>query len=92
MTDKDTKDKILHSLMSIYFSDGINISMDEIAKRLHISKKTIYKYFKNKEDIMEHILAVIFQRMKKIVDGAFAPHKDPIEAIIDIFTEIPKLI
>ena len=33
-----------------------SVSMDDVAKELHISKKTIYQYFKNKEDLISAML------------------------------------
>lgn len=40
-----------------FFKEGFNkISMDEIASHLHISKKTIYKYFPSKNTLIESLI------------------------------------
>ncbi|MBK7158690.1 MAG: helix-turn-helix transcriptional regulator [Ignavibacteria bacterium] len=48
-------------------------SMDEISSELHISKKTIYKYFSSKEKLLEEICSGtscdIGNRLDSIVDG-----------------------
>lgn len=53
------KENILKAAQSLFFKKGIrNVSVDEIATELKISKRTIYKYFENKDDI-------VFQLVKK---------------------------
>ena len=44
-----TEQKILEGAYALFHSHGIKcITMDDIAKNLGMSKKTIYKYFSNK--------------------------------------------
>jgi AcrR family transcriptional regulator len=51
------KDIILKYAGEKFYKEGfIKISMDEIASRLHISKKTIYKYFPSKDNLIEALL------------------------------------
>jgi len=48
---------ILDGSIQMFGRIGIrSVSMDDIAQELHISKKTIYLYFKNKEDLIEAML------------------------------------
>ncbi|MCX6165394.1 MAG: TetR/AcrR family transcriptional regulator, partial [Ignavibacteriae bacterium] len=51
------KDIILKFAGEKFYKDGFNkISMDEIASQLHISKKTIYKYFPSKDKLIESLI------------------------------------
>jgi AcrR family transcriptional regulator len=51
------KDIILKYAGEKFYKEGFNkISMDEIASQLHISKKTIYKYFPSKDKLIEALL------------------------------------
>jgi|WetSurMetagenome_2_1015567.scaffolds.fasta_scaffold301655_2 AcrR family transcriptional regulator len=51
------KDIILKYAGDKFYKEGFNkISMDEIASQLHISKKTIYKYFPSKDILIEALL------------------------------------
>lgn len=47
--------------------------MDEIAAELHVSKKTIYKYFPSKEKLLQEICSdtsrEIMNRIESIIDG-----------------------
>ena len=50
------REKILRYCARKFFREGFyKTSMDEIAKELQISKKTIYKYFQSKEKLIEEI-------------------------------------
>ena len=49
----DLKDRIIQQAGELFVRHGIKrISMDEIASRLGISKRTIYQNFKDKEDLL----------------------------------------
>ncbi|MGN0505585.1 MAG: TetR/AcrR family transcriptional regulator [Lachnospiraceae bacterium] len=43
------KDKIIEESIRSLHSEGLRFSVDTLAEKLKISKKTIYKYFPNKE-------------------------------------------
>lgn len=48
------KEKILNKAVDLFINYGFkSITMDDIAKEMAISKKTIYKYFKNKVELVE---------------------------------------
>ncbi|MCU0359257.1 MAG: TetR/AcrR family transcriptional regulator [Bacteroidia bacterium] len=47
----EANEKILHTSLQMFFRYGIkHVTMDDIAKELGMSKKTIYQYFKEKDD------------------------------------------
>ncbi|MCW3078097.1 MAG: hypothetical protein JWO32_2706 [Bacteroidetes bacterium] len=53
----DNKEKILKGAEELFFKYGIkNITMDEIAKHLGMSKKTIYQYFKDKDEVVHSLI------------------------------------
>jgi AcrR family transcriptional regulator len=57
------KDRILQKATDLFMRYGIrSITMDEIAAQLGISKKTIYQFFTDKDEIVE---AVVNQQCKK---------------------------
>lgn len=45
------RDQIIDLSIEELKKDGLRFSVDTIALKLHISKKTIYKYFNNKEEL-----------------------------------------
>lgn len=44
------------------------VSVDEIAKEANVTKRTVYSYFKSKEEILKYFLNEEVQNMKKIVE------------------------
>lgn len=55
----EVKDKILKESFQLFCRRGIkSVSMDDIAAHLSISKKTIYKWFENKDQVVDAALRV----------------------------------
>ena len=80
----DPKDRILKGAEELFFQYGIkSITMDDIAKHLSISKKTIYQYFSDKNEVV-HVLmknslekdktdfGCIHNECKNIIDEMFS--------------------
>ena len=66
----EEKDRILESAQEKIFDRGFSkVTVDEIAEDLGMSKKTIYKFFPSKEDIMLGILRMTMRRIEKQVVG-----------------------
>ncbi len=54
----ETKERILHGAEELFFKYGIkSITMDDIAKHLAISKKTIYQFYSDKNELVETLMA-----------------------------------
>lgn len=72
MEELETKDKILKGSEELFRRYGIrSISMDDIARHLSVSKKTLYQHFADKEDLVvavskSHLQSqhVVFQAVK----------------------------
>ena len=63
----DIKDRIIEKAGELFFEYGIkNISMDELASSLGISKRTIYENFKDKEDILRFLITKLSNERNKI--------------------------
>ncbi len=53
----EVSEKILLGAQDLFFKYGIkSITMDDIAKNLSMSKKTIYQYFKEKDEIINTLM------------------------------------
>ncbi|MCT4560930.1 MAG: TetR/AcrR family transcriptional regulator [Crocinitomicaceae bacterium] len=53
----EKREEILIGATNVFMSYGIkSVTMDDLARELGISKKTIYLYFKDKNDLIESIL------------------------------------
>jgi len=69
----DMRNKILIISRELFISSGFSsITMDDIAKEVAMSKKTLYKYFPNKEALLKEAIlshfSVIESRIKMVVE------------------------
>jgi TetR/AcrR family transcriptional regulator, cholesterol catabolism regulator len=62
MTETDTKQRIQKAAHDLVMQYGIrSISMDDIAAHLGMSKKTIYQYFKDKDELIEAVVDEVIE-------------------------------
>jgi hypothetical protein len=60
------KELILKKTSEIFLKLGFkSVTMDDIANELAISKKTIYKYFKNKEELVDETVSAFHDSMQQ---------------------------
>lgn len=53
----DTKQRILNAAFELFFRFGIKrVTMDDIAKHLAMSKKTIYQFFRDKDEVVHALM------------------------------------
>lgn len=79
------KDQILKTATELFLSQGFkSITMDDIAKEMTISKKTIYTHYSTKEAIVEATARDLFDNISKGVDQICTLEKNPIEELYDI--------
>lgn len=61
-----------------------SVSMDDIAKKLGISKKTIYLSFENKKDLVRVFISQFVEIEKKDIEAMVNQAENAIEKLIDI--------
>jgi TetR/AcrR family transcriptional regulator, cholesterol catabolism regulator len=60
MNDKDTRERISEKAHELIMKYGIrSVSMDDIANALGISKKTIYQYYADKDELVDAIVHAV---------------------------------
>jgi AcrR family transcriptional regulator len=63
-----------------------NITMDELASKLAISKKTLYQYFRNKEELVAESLTYLLDKIRPEVEETISKERDhPLYCIILIY-------
>lgn len=75
MSQPDSKDRILSAAYELFSRYGIkSVTMDDIAKHLSISKKTIYQSFRDKDEVvhtlLERHLKLDVEEFKHIAESA----------------------
>jgi AcrR family transcriptional regulator len=78
----EEKDKIIELGEEKFFKEGFyKTTMDDIACELRMSKKTIYKFFPSKEDLVKAIAKHFMNRMKDKIVPALSSDKNAIEKL-----------
>lgn len=59
------KEKILEATIKVFNKKGLKFTMDDIAKELSMSKKTIYTVFSDKESLFLNMVDYCFDKIKE---------------------------
>src|SRR3954469_12438987 len=64
------KEKILQKCLKLFLKHGIReMSNQKLIEPLGISTKTLYKYFKNKEELLEEVLHLYHRKQYEILEN-----------------------
>jgi AcrR family transcriptional regulator len=78
----ETKDRILKGAEELFFRFGIKgITMDDVAKHIGVSKKTIYLSYKDKNDIVHSLIYKILKENEEIFSGIHKRAKNIIDEV-----------
>ena len=79
------KDKIINKAKEMFLRLGFkSITMDDIACEMCISKKTIYKYFSNKDILIEESIQMVHKEIHETIDKIVAKNFNAIEENFEI--------
>jgi AcrR family transcriptional regulator len=82
-TNSTTPDRILKAAQELFFSYGIrSISMDDIARHLSISKKTIYQFYSDKDQIVFKLCHLDCEFNAGMMEHIAGNAKDAIDEIL----------
>lgn len=87
----EKKEQVITVARDLFHKHGFKkVSMDEIAKYSGVTKKTIYSYFKSKEELLKYFIDEELQRMKKIIDEEEAKGQDFFETANNAICKLLK--
>ena len=82
----EIKDRILNHAQNLFLRNGIkSVSMDDIAADMAMSKKTLYKWFENKDQIVQ-------AGMSKLLDGTQCECTNMMEAATSAIDELFRMM
>ena len=80
-----TKDNILISAEKLFHKYGIrSVSMDDISRELSISKKTIYQFFKDKDELVTMVTEAHIEKDSKELSKIATEAEDAIDELFKI--------
>ncbi len=78
---EEAKNRILEAANKVFAEKGYHeATMDDIAKRLGVSKGAIYLYFSGKEDLFEAMCKTAPQAFKEILYSSFGDGANPVSS------------
>ncbi len=92
-----TKSKIIQVAKSLFAETSVyKATMSDIAKAVHMSRRTLYMHFKSKEEIFDHVVEyqsnIINEKLQKVADSSLAPDRKLKLYILARFNAIDNLV
>jgi AcrR family transcriptional regulator len=79
------REKILEKAADLFLTYGFkSVTMDDIANKLGISKKTIYTHFENKTTLVKNVTLYLFEIINTGIDEICSSQQNPIEELFNI--------
>ncbi len=77
----------------LFLKYGIkSITMDELSRQLGISKKTIYRYFKDKNELVEKTLFGFISQKQATIDEIIYKDKNAVEGLFSLYNYANNII
>jgi AcrR family transcriptional regulator len=88
MAELQEREKILFFTHAKFITEGFyKTTMDEIAKDLQVSKKTIYKHFESKEELLQQVCEMRMDMLKQFMDEVANSDEDAITKFLRILNK-----
>jgi TetR/AcrR family transcriptional regulator, cholesterol catabolism regulator len=85
MEDKDNKEKLLRGAEELFMRYGLrSVSMDDIARHLGVSKKTIYQHFADKDEVVATVAKGHMEKQREQFDAIARQSKNAVEELVRI--------
>ena len=85
--------EIIDKSALLFLKNGIkSVTMDDLAKELGVSKKTIYKYFDDKNDLVKKIVEIRTSQDRLACEAARCDSENAIDALFKISTFVSEMM
>lgn len=85
--------KIVIKVKALYQKYGIkSITMDDVARELGISKKTLYQYVKDKSDLVEKVLQIDLEERNEFIDNLAKRNLNAIDELFEINKHVNNIL
>jgi len=82
---EDAKQRIIQAAMEAIAERGYaQTTIEDVAKKLGVSKGAVYWYFSSKEDLLQEVFATILAEMQRV---AYAGYNRPLEEVLTLIFE-----
>jgi hypothetical protein len=85
MSDQEKEKEIISAALELFMKYGIkSLTMDDIARHLHISKKTLYQYVSDKKDLVKKGMELAISDECQVVNAVANDSSNAIDELIEI--------
>jgi AcrR family transcriptional regulator len=89
----ETRERILQEALMLFFQKGIKaVSMDDVAVHLAMSKKTIYKWFVNKDELVYETMQPYIASMEKNCCQSIESSENALEGLFKIVEMVREMM
>ncbi len=89
----DVKKRIIEEAGNLFFKYGVKrITMDEVSNRLGMSKKTVYQYFKDKNELVSEATRLHLEKEKVEFDDIYQNSSNSIDELYSVSKCVRKSI
>jgi AcrR family transcriptional regulator len=80
------KQEIIEKVKELYNKYGIrSVTMDDVVREIGISKKTLYQYFSDKEELVSAVMDSLFESRKAEINKELESKKNAIEEMLTYY-------
>jgi AcrR family transcriptional regulator len=91
MEEKDIKERILKGAQELFMKYGVrSVSMDDVARHLSVSKKTLYQYFADKDEIVTMVSEFHLRHEQQQYETLRSAAENAIDELVKISTCIKR--
>jgi AcrR family transcriptional regulator len=81
-------DRILEVAKDVWFKQGIDASLNEVARRAEVGPGTLYRHFPTREDLLDAVMKDWVDRIQEAADRAVASSQPSRELLLTWFDEL----
>lgn len=92
-TETEPKERIMELARDRFFKAGFNkVTLDELSGELGISKKTMYKFFPSKEELVKTVLWMMLRKVEKDVRRITEEDRPFVHRLADLILYISRMV
>lgn len=92
ITEQEPKERIISHAEERFFRSGFNkVTLDELSSELGISKKTMYKFFPSKDELLKTIIRMLQRRVEGSVVAIVGSNKPVTQKLAEFMLFIGKI-
>jgi AcrR family transcriptional regulator len=85
-------DRILEVAKDVWFRQGIDASLNEVARRAEVGPGTLYRHFPTREDLLDAVMKDWVDRIREAADRGVASSQPSRELLLAWFEDLVALI